>query len=107
MGDALTALQNQYIFLTQNLSMLLAACSTQPQRDAIQTQYVACRRNFFNCINKIFHNDDPAVMALVRQMQSEQTSLTNMLQHLDDVAKVINGITQAVTVGAQLAAAAG
>ncbi|MHB1865535.1 MAG: hypothetical protein ACYCPS_05275 [Candidatus Saccharimonadales bacterium] len=107
MGNALLALQNQYIFLTQNLSMILAACSRQEQRDAIQSQYVASRRNYFNCINKIFHDDDPAVTNLVSKMQSEQTTLTNMMNGLNDIAKVIDGITQAVKIGAQLVSAAG
>lgn len=107
MGNALLALQNQYIFLTQNLSMLLTACQTQEQRDAIQSQYVASRRNFFNCINKIFHDDDPAVANLVNKMLSVQTTLTNMMNQLNDIAKVIDGITQAVKIGVQLVSAAG
>lgn len=107
MGNALLALQNQYIFLTQNLSMILAACSTQVQRDAIQSQYVASRRNYFNGINKIFHNDDPAVANLVSKMQSAQTTLTTMMNVLNDIAKVIDDITQAVKVGAELVTAAG
>jgi len=107
MGNALLALQNQYIFLTQNLSMILAACPTQEQRDAIQSQYVASRRNYFNCINKIFHDDDPAVANLVRKMQSGQTTLTNMMNGLNDIAKVIDDITQVVKIGAQLVSAAG
>ena len=107
MGNALLALQNQYIFLTQNLSMLLAACQTQDQRDAIQSQYVSCRRSYFNCVNKLFHDDDPAVVNLVGQMKKEQTALEKMVNELNDIAKAINVITQAVQIGAKLASLAG
>jgi len=107
MGSALLALQNQYIFLTQNLSMLLAACQTQEQRDAIQSQYVTCRRSYFNCVNTVFHDDDPAVAKLVGQMKTEQTELGKLVDGLNDIAKGINVITQAVQVGVQLASLAG
>lgn len=107
MGNALLALQNQYIFLTQNLSMLLAACQTQEQRDTIQSQYVTARRNYFKCVNSVFHEDDPAVASLIRQMQTEQTALTSMMNRLNDIAKVINDITRAVQIGAQLVSVAG
>ena len=107
MGNALLALQNQYIYLTQNLSMMLTACSTQDQRDAIQTQYVACRRNYFKSVNSIFHEDDPAVASAITQMKTAQTALTSMLNGLNDITKVINGITDAVQIGAKLASLAG
>jgi hypothetical protein len=107
MGNALLALQNQYIFLTQNLSMLLAACQTQDQRDAIQSQYVKCRRNYFNSVNSIFHEDDPAVTSAIAQMQTAQTALKNMLNGLDNIAKVMNDIADAVQIGAKLVSLAG
>ncbi|HEX3437020.1 MAG TPA: hypothetical protein VHT24_09675 [Pseudacidobacterium sp.] len=107
MGDSLKALEDQYMLLTQQLSMILAACKTQTQRDAVMTQYVTSRRNYWNSINKIFHDDDPKIAALVRQMSNVQTQIKDCTNHLDKIAQVIDDITDAVTVGTQLAGLAG
>jgi hypothetical protein len=107
MGDSLKALEDQYMLLTQQLSMLLAACKTQAQRNAIMTQYVTSRRNYWNSINKIFHDDDPRITALVQQMHAEQAKIKDCANHLDKIAQVLDAITEAVTVGTQLAAMAG
>ncbi|MBT9331564.1 hypothetical protein [Paracidobacterium acidisoli] len=107
MGSSLQALQDQYFFLTQNLSDMLAACETQAQRDALQAQYVTARRNFFNCINKTLHDDDPAAAALVQQMKTEQENLKKAVTDLSKIATVISVITDAVKVGTALASLAG
>jgi hypothetical protein len=107
MGEVLSALQAQYIFLTVNLADFLAACPTQDLRDAIQTQYVACRRSYFASVNTIFHDDDPAISSLVTQMKTAQASLEQTVEDLNNIAKVVDGITQAVTIGVKLAGMAG
>lgn len=104
MTDALQALENQYIFLTNNLSDLLAACQDDADKNALMTQYVASRRNYFNCINQMFHDDDPSVQTLVAQMEQEQTALKAAVAHIGAVAGVITAITTAVQTGAALAA---
>ena len=107
MGDALSSLEAQYLFLTQHLAETLAACKTDSQRDAIRAQYVEARRSYWNCINEVFHDDDPKIVQLVSQMKAAQDSLQKMTEDLANVAKVINTITTAVKLGTQLAAMAG
>jgi hypothetical protein len=107
MGNSLQALESQYMLLTQNLSAVLAACKTQQEKDAVMAQYVTARRNYWNAIHKTFHDDDPAVVSLVKQMGKEQKQIENAKNKLDDIAKVIGMITNAVAVGTALAAAAG
>jgi|SRR5579883_939 GTP1/Obg family GTP-binding protein len=107
MGDSLKALEDQYMFLTQQLSLFLAACQTQTQRDDLMTQYVTARRNYWSCVNKIFHEDDPRVISLVRQMHDEQAKIEDCTNHLDKISQVIDIITKAVTAGTKLAALAG
>jgi esterase/lipase len=70
-------------------------------------QYVTSRRNYWNSINKIFHDDDPAIVSLVQQMNQEKTQIAETTKHLDNIAKVIDTITEAVTIGTALAAKAG
>lgn len=107
MGNALQSLETQYFFLSQNLPILLAACQTQEQRDAVNTQYVTARRNYWNCIHQIFHDDDPAVAKLVAQMRSAEKDLEKAVNQLNDVGKVMDAITAAVTVGSNLVELAG
>jgi hypothetical protein len=107
MGSSLQSLEGQYMLLTQNLSMILAACTTQQERDAVMEQYVAARRNYWNSITKIFHDDDPAVSALVKEMSAEQTQIESCMNQLNAIARVIRIITDAVTIGTALVAKAG
>lgn len=103
MGPSLQSLEDQYILLTQQLPMLLAACPTQTERDQIMTQYVTARRNYWNSIQKIFHDDDPQIVALVQKMQTEQKKIADCTNHLNNIAGVIDDITGAVSVGTSLA----
>ena len=107
MGEALSSLEAQYLFLTQHLADYLAACKTDAQRDQIRTQYVTARRNYWDAINKIFHDDDPKIVQAVAKMKDAQTSLEKLTKDLASIAKVITGITTAVKVGTELASLAG
>jgi hypothetical protein len=104
MTDALQALEDQYIRLTNNLTSLLTACQGDADRNAIMSQYVTSRRNYFNCVNRMFHDDDPSIQVLVDQMKSEQTALTAAVTRVGVIAGVITTITTAVKTGASLAA---
>jgi hypothetical protein len=103
MASSLQALQDQYFYLTQNLSDLKDKCETQDQVDALLAQYAASRSNYFSCINKTLQDDDPDVTTLVQQMNTEQKSLKTAVSQLGDIATVINVITEAVKVGTKLA----
>jgi hypothetical protein len=103
MGDALAAVENIYFTFQDNLNDALAACPDQARRDAVMTKYVAARQNYWQCINKGFHDDDPAVQALVVQAKAACADLETIDAHLGDIAKVIDIVTKAVTVGSQIA----
>ena len=103
MSDALSNVEAIYFTIQTNLDMMLAACPSQIERDQIMTQYVAARQNYFQCINKAFHDDEPALEALVVQAKSCITALTRINDHLGDITKVVNDLTQTVTIGAEIA----
>ena len=103
MSDALSAVQALYFTMQANLNVMLAACPTQVERDQVMTQYVAARQNYWACINKSFHDDDPALQALVDQANDVNTTLTNINDELGDITKVINDLTRAVTIGTNIA----
>jgi hypothetical protein len=103
MQDALAELETTYFTLQSKIGALLDACQTQPQKDALTTQYVAARSAYWSCVNKAFHDDDPAVKALTTQLDAANTQLKTAVQQLGDIKTIIDIITQVVTVGAGLA----
>jgi len=107
MGEALQSLEAQYLFLTQHLSELLDACQTDEQRNQVRASYVEARRNYWNAINQIFHDDDPGIEKVVEEMHDAQDSLQHMTQDLANIAQVINAISTAVKIGTELASMAG
>jgi hypothetical protein len=112
MGDALASLEAQYIFLTNHLDDYLDACKSDAaskvdaDQDSVRSNYVTSRKNYWGCIKKIFHDDDPEVVAAVEQVKSAQTALEDSLDNLEEVATVLNTIGQAVKVGGELASLA-
>jgi len=103
MQDALAELETTYFTLQSKIGMLLAACQTQDQRDALTTKYVAARSAYWSCVNKAFHDDDPAVIALTTQLDKANDQLKKAVEQLGDIKTVIDTITQVVTIGASLA----
>jgi hypothetical protein len=72
-----------------------------------RSDYVTSRRNYWDTINKIFHDDDPKIAKAVADMKDAQTSLEKLTKNLASIAKVITAITSAVKIGGELAKMAG
>jgi hypothetical protein len=106
MNPSLEALENLYVLLRGSLSTLQAQGATPDQLDALRTQIVLARTNYWTAINSILDDDDPQVRDLTSQLNTAQLSLQATIKHLDDVAKVLDAITKAVDIGSQLAAKA-
>jgi DNA repair ATPase RecN len=103
MGSALQSLEEQYSFLTENQGALIDACKTQAEKDAINLQYQTARLNYQKNINKAFHDGDPGVVKVVADMKTAEKNLETAVEQLNDIAKVIDAITEAVKVGTKLA----
>lgn len=69
--------------------------------------YVEARRNYWNFINEIFHDDDLSIEQVVEQIDNAQDSLQRMMQDLANIEQVINPISTAVKIGTGLASMAG
>ena len=50
------------------------------------------------------NDDDPLIVSLIAEMQTEQKKIEVSTKHLNNVSKVIDTITEAVDVGTKLAA---
>jgi prefoldin subunit 5 len=104
MQSSLQELETTYFTLQTQISMLNLACKTQQQCDTLSTQYVLSRQNYWACVNKAFHDDDPLVVSLTRQIDQGNQEISNLDEEMGDIAKVITDITNVVTIGTQLAA---
>ena len=72
----------------------------------MRASYVEARRNYWNFINEIFHDDDPSIEQVVEQIDDAQDSLERMMQDLANIEQVINPISTAVKIGTELASMA-
>ncbi|HEY0760713.1 MAG TPA: hypothetical protein VGD59_15805 [Acidisarcina sp.] len=102
MGDALSTIEALYFGLQQQVGMISLATTTQAEKDRFMTQYVAARTAYWACINKMFHDDDPQVATLTRQLKDATTQVSKAEAEMGNISKVIDNITQAVTIAAQL-----
>ncbi len=103
MQSQLQELETTYFTLQSQINMLSVACQTQEQRDALSTQYVKARENYWACVNKAFHDDDPQVAKLTDQIHAANQQIAGYVQQAGDIAKIINDVTNVVTLGTQLA----
>ena len=103
MSDALSALEGLYVFMTSNLAALQAAFPADPEKSRLMSLYVAARTSYWKCVDATFHDDDPAITALVTQMNAQQATIAAEVAAMNDVGKILNAITSAVQIGARLA----
>lgn len=106
MSQSIEALEDQYFLLRGSLSTLTEQGATTNQLDQLRTQIAQSRTNFLTAVNKNLHNNNPEITHLVTQLNAQETSLKTTIDHLGDVAKVIDAITKAVDIGSQIVAKA-
>ena len=106
MNPSVEALENLYFLLRGSLSTLQENGATPVQLDDLRTQIVIARTNYWTAINKVLHTDDPTVRDLTTQLNTAQISLEATIEHLNNVAKVLDAITKAVDIGSQIVAKA-
>ena len=103
MGDALSALEDFYFSLRDQVSMLSVATTPQEQRDTLNSQVVAARTAYWACVNKMFHDDDPQVISLTSQLKTATDQVKAAVKQMGSISKVIDDITEGVTIATQLA----
>ena len=102
MNPSVESLENLYFLLRNSLVTLQAQGATIDQLDQLRTQIVRARTNYWTAANSILHDDDPEVRKLTSQLNSAQLSLAATIEHLNNVAKVLDAITKAVDIGSQI-----
>jgi len=103
MQAALAALEQNYLTLNSQVTMLSIAC-TPDQKTALVTQLVAARAAYWACVNKAFHDDDPQVVALTNQLNAVNQQLTDAVGQMGDFTATLGQITNAAAIAGSLAA---
>ena len=105
MSAALDAVQSIYMQATQHLKKMLDACGDDDDaRDQIWDKYYATRKNFDDCVNQTFAENDPVLARLEASAQASATDLSKIDQQLADIGKVLDTLSAAVDYGAKIAA---
>jgi uncharacterized protein YukE len=107
MSAALAAVKAIYENSQQKLNIMLAACRPDQvaQHDEIVRQYLQALENYQACINQIFHENDPALVALENKANACADQIKHIESQLGDIAKVVNIITQGAQYGSKIVGA--
>jgi hypothetical protein len=107
MANALDDVRNTYLTLDQHYNMLLAACPTQNDRDALGVQYATAQKNYYACENQFLAADDAAVASVNEQLQAANKVVSQSEKEMGTITKVLDHISTAIDLGQQLIAKAG
>ena len=97
-------LERQYFTIKSNFNRLLFACQTDDQRNELRAAYANSRDNYNKAMNQIFDDNDTAIDALRSELSNSQQQIEDSLTNLQEISKVIDTITAAVSVGTRLVA---
>jgi len=102
MANALVDVQNTFLSLDENYNLLLAACQTDADRDALKARYAAAELNYDQSLDKMLSDNDANVAALLAQLKPLNDQVTQAVAEMGNISKVIDALTQAVTFGSKL-----
>jgi hypothetical protein len=105
-ANTLVDVQATFLSVDSQYGVLLSACKTPDQRTSLGSQYAAARQNYQNTLNASLEDDDAEVAALSAQLKAANAAVVRATVQMGDIAKVIDDVTSAVTLGAQLVAKA-
>jgi len=104
MATALSDVQATFLSLDAQYNVLLAACTTQAQKDALSAQYSDAQQNYQSTLNATLTDDDAQVAALSTQLKAANAQVVRATVESGNISKVIDDITTAVSLGTQLVA---
>jgi chromosome segregation ATPase len=106
-ANALEGILDTFTTLDDNYSLLRAACRTQAARDQLAAKYSAAEAAYQKAANQVLSDDEATVAVLNTQLTSVNKQIQQAVAEMGDMSKVIDHITQALSLGAQLLAKAG
>jgi molecular chaperone GrpE (heat shock protein) len=104
MANALADVQATYTNLDDQYTMLLAACTSEEQRVELSAKYAQAQDAYNACVEKMLQDDAPEVADLSTQLKAANDQLKKAVAEMGNMSKVLDNLTTAITVGAQLVA---
>jgi hypothetical protein len=104
MANALLDVIDTFTSLDANYDVLMVACQTQTDRDALKAKYAAAQANVETCTGKALEDDDAEVAELSKDLKICNDEIKIAETEMGDMSKVLDNLTQALTIGAQLIA---
>jgi hypothetical protein len=104
MANALLDVVDTFTSLDANYNELLLACRTQADRDALKAEYEAAEENVEACTNRELEDDDAEVAELCKDLKICNDEVKKAVAEMGDMSKVIDNLTEAITIGSQLIA---
>jgi hypothetical protein len=102
MANALAGVQATFLSLDGQYNLLLAACRTQADRDALSARYSAAETAYDQCVGQILEDDDTAVAALCTQLTTINKQVSALTTQMGDIGKVLTVLDQALKLGQQV-----
>ena len=107
MPNVLSDVQDTFLSLDAQYNTLLEKCKTQADRDALADRYTAAQGAYQTCVGNMLADDDADVAAIDAQLKVANGVVKQAVTEMDNMSKVLDGLTKAITLGAQLVAKAG
>jgi hypothetical protein len=104
MANALDAVQATFLNLDGQYNLLLAACRTQADRDALSARYSAAQNAYEQCADQLLEDDDATVSALCTQLTTINKQVGALTTEMGDIGKVLAVVDQALKLGQQVMA---
>ncbi|MFZ0629671.1 MAG: hypothetical protein WA399_06090 [Acidobacteriaceae bacterium] len=104
MANALDGVQATFLNLDGQYNLLLAACRTQADRDALSARYSAAESAYQQCIGQMLEDDDATVGALCTQLAAINKHVSALTTEMGDMSKVLTVLDQALKLGQQVMA---
>ena len=102
MANALANVQATFLNLDGQYNLLLAACPTQADRDALSARYSAAQNAYEECADQLLEADDAALTALCTQLTTINKQVSALTTEMGDMSKVLAVLDQALKLGQQV-----
>lgn len=107
MANALAEVQDTFVSLNANYTMLRIACRNDTERHQLADRYTKAEAEYYACVNKILSDDDAEVASLCKELTDANKGIKNSVQLMGQISKVIDIIDDALNIGTQLLAKVG
>ncbi|MGA7524416.1 MAG: hypothetical protein WBW84_18330 [Acidobacteriaceae bacterium] len=102
MANALATVQATFLTLDGQYNLLLAACRTQADRDALSARYTAAQDAYQKSIGQMLEDDDATIAALCTQLTTINKQVSALTKEMGDMSKVFAVLDQALKLGQQV-----